>query len=525
MCAGPDALVSSNEAAAAARQSAAPAVPALPGLPAVPAVPDHGGGEGPRRKTAPADAGDAAAPARAPHPRADPSRVADPPPRAPDRDRAAPRASPRVPAGRSVFPARGEAFATRASGFANRRSAHGPPAFQTDSDAIDADLSIRADPSWLEVGASEKPASSPEKKRPRPLGDDDDDGARKSATVCPHALCERFGRDARLDSVDRETPRETRLLGTGTGTGTGTGRSRSRDASFEPDESLAADERDESPSRRRRLDRFLCRDESRCTSDEHERHFCDSALRDFGPLMDLLEGRPAEAARCHELSRESAELAAFPDDSVSLFADDPRDSVLLAVDGGSDGSDDDGGGVFPRHRPPTLDRARDEARLYEARDEVEKTGGGDGFLDALLVDAVDGVFGESLPPSAEFSFPPRDASAAHCAYACVAPRITPPTPRVPESRLDPAAPAFAPRGRSLRSSRVNAHTLHAKRDPRTAKGRRIAPPTFAEAHFVPRERRAMWAGPSGTLPSAREVLRLVNAMAETQTRVGVPPFA
>jgi hypothetical protein len=96
---------------------------------------------------------------------------------------------------------------------------------------------------------------------------------------------------------------------------------------------------------------------------------------------------------------------------------------------------------------------------------------------------------------------------------------------VPESRLDPAAPAFAPRARSLRSSRVNAHTLHAKRDPRTAKGRRIAPAAFAEAHFVPRERRAMWAGPSGTLPSAREVLRLVNAMAETQTRVGVPPFA
>ena len=506
MCAGPDALVSSNDAAAAARQSAAPAVPALPGLPAVPAVPDHDGGAGPRRKTAPADAGDAAAPARAPYPRADPSRVADPPPRAPDRDRAAPRAPPRVPAGRSVFPARGEAFATRAPGFANRRSAHGPPAFQTDSrsDAIDADLSIHADASWLEVGASEKPSGkSPEKKRPRPLDDDDEkNGARRSATVCPHALCERFGRDARLDSVDRETPRESlRPLGTGTGTG----KSRSRDAS----------DSDESPSLRRRLDR--CRDESRFTSDAHSRR--DSAVRDFGPLMDLLEGRPAEAARCQTLSNESAELSAFPDDSVSLFADDPRDSVLLGVDGGSDGSSDDGGGVFERrHRPPTLDRTRDEARgLYEARDEVERTGGNDGFLDALLVDAVDGVFGESVAP--------RDASAAHCAYASAAPRITPPTPRVPESRLDPAAPAFAPRARSLRSSRVNAHTLHAKRDPRTAKGRRIAPAAFAEAHFVPRERRAMWAGPSGTLPSAREVLRLVNAMAETQTRVGVPPFA
>jgi hypothetical protein len=244
--------------------------------------------------------------------------------------------------------------------------------------------------------------------------------------------------------------------------------------------------------------------------------------------MDLLEGRPAEAARCQTLSNESAELATFPDDSVSLFADDPRDSVHLAVDGGSDGSSDDGGGVFERrHRPPTMDHPRgDEAcALYEARAEVEQTGGNDGFLDALLVDAVDGVFGESVAPSAEMFFPPRDASAAHCAYASAAPRITPPTPRVPESRLDPAAPAFAPRARSLRSSRVNAHTLHAKRDPRTAKGRRIAPAAFAEAHFVPRERRAMWAGPSGTLPSAREVLRLVNAMAETQTRVGVPPFA
>ena len=35
----------------------------------------------------------------------------------------------------------------------------------------------------------------------------------------------------------------------------------------------------------------------------------------------------------------------------------------------------------------------------------------------------------------------------------------------------------------------------------------------------------MWAGPAGTLPSAREVLRLVDAVAETQTRIGVPPFA
>jgi hypothetical protein len=519
MCAGPDALVSSNEAAAAAQQSAAPAVPSSPGPSAVPAVPDHDGGAGPRRKTALADAGDADARARAPWPRVDPSRVAEPPPRAPDRDRAAPRAPPRVPA--AVFPARGEAFATRAPGFANRRSAHAPPAFQTDSrsDAIDADLSIHADASWLEVGASEKPSSSsPEKKRPRPLDDDDEkNGARRSATVCPHALCERFGRDARLDSVDRETPREIlRPLGTGTGTGTGTGKSRSRDAS----------DSDESPSLRRRLDR--CRDESRFTSDAHSRR--DSAVRDFGPLMDLLEGRPAEAARCQTLSNESAELATFPDDSVSLFADDPRDSVLLAVGRfGSDGSSDDGGGVFERrHRPPTLDRARHEARaLHEARDEVERTGGTSlGFLDALLVDAVDGVFGDGVAPRfAEMLFPPRDASAAHCAYASAAPRITPPTPRVPESRLDPAAPAFAPRARSLRSSRVNAHTLHAKRDPRTAKGRRIAPAAFAEAHFVPRERRAMWAGPSGTLPSAREVLRLVNAMAETQTRVGVPPFA
>ena len=106
MCAGPDALVSSNEAGAAARQSAASAVPALPGLLPVPAVPDHDGGAGPRRKTAPADAGDADAPARAPCPRVDPSRAPDPPPARPtaiERRRARPRASPR--GGRSSPPA------------------------------------------------------------------------------------------------------------------------------------------------------------------------------------------------------------------------------------------------------------------------------------------------------------------------------------------------------------------------------------------------------------------------------------
>ena len=96
------------------------------------------------------------------------------------------------------------------------------------------------------------------------------------------------------------------------------------------------------------------------------------ALSDFGPLMDLLEGRPAAtAAGPSGLGSENSKnpsrcttrrAAEEPPRAASLFADDPRDSVLLAVDGGSDGSSDDGGGVFERrHRPPTLDRARHEA--------------------------------------------------------------------------------------------------------------------------------------------------------------------
>ena len=503
MCAGPDALVSSNEAAAAAQQSAAPAVPSSPGPSAVPAVPDHDGGAGPRRNTALADAGDADARARAPWPRVDPSRVAEPPPRTPDRDRAAARAPPRVPAGRSVFPARGEAFAARAPGFANRRPAPDPPpAFQTASD-----LSHRAETSWLDVGASEKPCVAEEKKRPRPFstaGDFFDD-----------ALCERFGRDARLGSVDRDhgsvdtptNPKPSTLRRSRGGLGG------SHDGgTFDERESA-----DESPSRRRRLDRdgaFARRGETRNISRPAKSNSetyspaksrdapMHDALSDFGPLMDLLEGRPATATapsgqRSENPSRRATRRAAEePPRAASLFADDPRDSVAAAGDGNE---------VFLRHSSESTRVETNERFDENAGEETH----GVGFLDGLLVDAVDDVFG-----------PPGEKSSAElflrdCAHASVAPRITPPTPRR-DTGLDPAAPAFAPR--SIASSRYGGV-------PRTNKGRLIAPPAFTDAHFVPRERRAMWAGPAGTLPSAREVLRLVDAVAETQTRIGVPPFA
>ena len=510
MCAGPDALVSSNEAAAAAQQSAAPAVPSSPGPSAVPAVPDHDGGAGPRRKTALADAGDADARARAPCPRVDPSRVAEPPPRAPDRDRAAARAPPRVPAGRSVFPARGEAFAARAPGFANRRGSRTdpPPAFQTASD-----LSLRVDKSWLDVGASEKPAAvAEEKKRPRPFS---------TADPLDDALCERFGRDARLGSVDRETrvddpknpsTNSSTLRRSRGGSGGGSG----SDDGETFDERVSADE---SPSRRRRLDRdgaFARRGLNTHTRKTPRKTPEDDApmrdaLSDFGPLMDLLEGRPAAtAAGPSGLGSENSKnpsrcttrrAAEEPPRAASLFADDPSDSVAAAGDGVFEVGG--GGKVFLRQSEGTR---VDEHERFDTNAGEETHGVG--FLDGLLVDAVDGVFGPGEKSSAELFL--RD-----CAHASVAPRITPPTPRR-DTGLDPAAPAFAPRG--IATSRYDGV-------PRTNKGRLIAPPAFTDAHFVPRERRAMWAGPAGTLPSAREVLRLVDAAAETQTRIGVPPFA
>ena len=536
--------MSSNEAGAAARQSAAPAVPALPGLLPVPGVPDHDGGAGPRRKTAPADAGDADAPARAPCPRVDPSRAPDPPPRAPDRDRAAPRAPPRVPAGRSgVFPARGEAFATRAPGFANRRPAPTFPAFQT-TDPIDADRLIRADASWLDVelGASEKPsragdaenplfdprASAPtvgrgasvraEKRHPR----DDDPNA------CPHALCERFGRDARLGSVDRETQKSARVEHERARVSTNPSRRRSREPSGgrEPFGAQVgeADETDESPSRKRRVDRRPFSEgsddgrrrpsvASRAATEEvasgrspasdfaaRDSRLARNSLSDFGPLMDLLEGRPSRPTP--SLSKPRPSGSHRPHDALSspsslLFADDARDSVLSA-NGGAFAGD---GGV---------------AASAAGDDEVEADQAARGFVDGLLADAVDGVFGgDAAETSAAFPYSRAQSLTCDCARASVAPRISPPTPRR-DTRLDPAAPAFAPK-----RERLGARSLCA---PRTAAGRRIAPPAFADAHFVSEARRAMWAGPSGTLPSAREVLRFVDAVAETQARVGVPPF-
>ena len=201
MCAGPDALVSSNEAAAAAQQSAAPAVPSSPGPSAVPAVPDHDGGAGPRRNTALADAGDADARARAPWPRVDPSRVAEPPRARPTAIARRARARTR-PRGAVGFPRpRRGLRGARARGSRTVGPRPTPPAFQTASD-----LSRRAETSWLDVGASEKPCVAEGKKRPRPFstaGDFFDD-----------ALCERFGRDARSGPstgiTGRSIPLQTR---------------------------------------------------------------------------------------------------------------------------------------------------------------------------------------------------------------------------------------------------------------------------------------------------------------------------
>jgi hypothetical protein len=128
----------------------------------------------------------------------------------------------------------------------------------------------------------------------------------------------------------------------------------------------------------------------------------------------------------------------------------------------------------------------------------------------------------------------RDADEARrteCARACLAPRITPLTPRLDAQehgrfddtsrdtvrfhercgkRVNPAARGFA------------SNEAESRKHPRTSRGRLIAPPAFTDAHFVPKERRALWCGPAGTLPSAREVIRLVEAMASTQKRLGVP---
>ena len=483
MCTGPDALVSSNEAGAAARQSAAPAVPALPGLLPVPGVPDHDGGAGPRRKTASADAGDPDAPARAPYPHVDLVCVAESALGAPDRDRAAARAPPRVPAERSVFPPRGETFATRAPGFANRRPVPAFPAFRTH--AIDADPPLRADASWLDVGASEKPAAAAEENPPTNPKTDRD----ARANVCPHALSERFGRDARLESVDREesslcpSPRPSNA------------RRRSREGRVEPDSAAPEDATEgESPSRKRRVDRSAGPigrpiDRPLGRSDEtRARRSTDDApsrapprVRDFVPLMDLLEGRPSRAR-----------VAAAP----PLFANAARDSVL-------------------------------SGRRGDAAEEEEAAARG--LVDGLIVDAVDGVFrGTAAAAETESSVPTASRRPLErCDCASVAPRISPPTP-TRDTGLDPAAPAFAPKRRRAYPSvcRGEGSSARARREdaPRTAAGRAVAPPAFAEAHVVPAERRELWGGPSGTLPSAREVLRFVDAVAETQARVGVPPF-
>ena len=324
-------------------------------------------------------------------------------------------------------------------------------------------------------------------------------------------LCERFGRDARLGSVDRDhgsvdTPKDPKPSTL----------RRSRGGSGSPDGGTC-DEResaDESPSRRRRLDRdgaFARRGETRnisrpakSNSETYSPAKSNSdapmhdALSDFGPLMDLLEGRPATAVapsgqRSENPSRRATRRAARSPRAASLFADDPRDSVAAAGDGRRG---------FPRHSSKST-RVETNERFHENAGEETH---GVGFLDGLLVDAVDDVLGPRRKARRSFL---RD-----CAHASVAPRITPPTPRR-DTGLDPAAPAFAPR--SIASSRYGGV-------PRTNKGRLIAPRVHGRAlrpSGAPRD-----VGRSrGDAPSAREVPRLVDAVAETQTRIGVPPFA
>ena len=57
--------------------------------------------------------------------------------------------------------------------------------------------------------------------------------------------------------------------------------------------------------------------------------------------------------------------------------------------------------------------------------------------------------------------------------------------------------------------------------PKTRSGRLIRAPTFCEVARVPRERAALWAGPEMRLPSAAEVLRVLERARAAQDREGV----
>ena len=57
--------------------------------------------------------------------------------------------------------------------------------------------------------------------------------------------------------------------------------------------------------------------------------------------------------------------------------------------------------------------------------------------------------------------------------------------------------------------------------PKTRSGRLIRAPTFCEVARVPRERAALWAGPEMRLPSAGEVLRVLERARAAQDREGV----
>ena len=179
MCAGPDALVSSNEAAAAAQPSRAGAFRPRRALrgprgPRPPAARERAGIRSRTRATP------TRARARARRGGSDPSRVAEPPPRrAPDRDRAASRAPPPPSPRGGRFPRTRRGVRGARAGFAPSARAASPPRFKR----------RRIFPPRGDVVARRRRVRETVrgggKKRPRPFstaGDFFDD-----------ALCERFG--------------------------------------------------------------------------------------------------------------------------------------------------------------------------------------------------------------------------------------------------------------------------------------------------------------------------------------------
>ena len=426
MCAHPDALVSSNDAGAAARQAAAPALPALPQLP-LPAVPADGSG----RKTA--------APAPAWCPCIGTSRVPIPRPRAPHRDTATTRTDTRYPKPHAPHdnPVGGSGFPAHDPDFANRGSSN----YQLDRNPKMQTFSRDHDSlfEWPETTRNEGNVGASEKTKKR----------------------RRFG------GCEKQNDQE-------------------------PDASVRAD----SPTP-------LTRQNALDSSTSRAMH--------FGSLLDLLEGAP-----------ESLE-----DDGGHARRDDDKIGLTVSL-----------GESMNKNAARMLDFDESNMLLGESNQAFSNqqhdnavslfTDEGDGIdsfgIDSLVAhercpvqNLVSGAVGDFFGSDVEFE----------CARACQAPRITPPTPGrnvVPEChQVRKKAVDFSVPQEALR---VPSYTQTVRANPAvtTSRGRSIAPPAFTEAHFVPKERRALWTGHSGVLPSAREVMRVDEQMAEVHTKIGVPVF-